>query len=50
MDKGVNIMETLGAVNFCRKVGAVGNVAAEKENKSTQVAYRDDYSDAQYYR
>lgn len=50
MDDGVNIMETFGAVNFCRKFGAIGNAVAEKENKLTQVAYRDDYSDAQYCR
>lgn len=37
-------------VRFCRDYQVIGDVAAEKENELTAVAYRDDCSDARYFR
>lgn len=48
MKKGVNIMETLGTIDFGRKFGAMGNATAVTEKGLAQTAYRDDCIDAQY--
>ena len=50
MNKGVNYMKTLGVIDSTANFGVIENEAVGKRNGLAPVAYRDDCSDAQYFR